>query len=66
MDLASSRGDGANHFHRIPPNCLVQVVLRIECTIAEGEVRAAPEKGGHPCVSILRARRCLTRFKVLI
>lgn len=66
VDLATSRTDGTNHFHRIPPNCLVQVVLGIECKVTESEVRAALEKGGHTGVSIVRARRCLTRFKVLV
>lgn len=65
VDLASSRTDETNYFHRIPPDCLVQVVLGIDCKVTEDEVRAALHAGGHKGVSVVRARRCLTRFRVL-
>ena len=65
VDLASLRFDGANNFYRIPPNCLSQVVLGIDCKVTETEAEAALMLGGFSGVSVARARRCLTRFRVL-
>jgi hypothetical protein len=65
IDLEKARPEGDTFFHRIPPDCLVEVVLGIECKVTEDEVRAALRKGDHQGVTVLRARRCLTRFKVL-
>lgn len=66
IDLAKSRADEGHYFHQIPPDCLVQVVLGIECRLTEDEVHTALQKGGHKNVTVLRARRCLTRFKVIV
>ena len=66
IDLARSRADEGHYFHRIPPDYLVEVVLGIECRVTEDEVRAVLQKSGHQNVAVLRARRCLTRFKVLV
>lgn len=66
VDLASANFDGVNYFHRIPDDCLKQVVLGINCTISEDEVVSKLKVGGHAGVSVVRARRCLTRFKVLL
>ena len=66
VDLATARTDGTHYFHKIPPDCLVQVVLGIDCKVTEDEVRVALQKGGHKGVTVIRARRCLTRFKVLV
>jgi len=66
VDLASARFDGVNHFHRIPTNCLKHVVLGINCTVTDEEVVSKLKIGRLEGVSVLRARRCLTRFKVLL
>jgi hypothetical protein len=66
VDLATSRTENGNYFHRIPPDCLVKVVLGITCQVQEAEVKGALQKGGLDDVEVVRARRCLTRFKVLV
>lgn len=66
VDLASSRTEGGHYFHRIPSDCLVQVVLGITCPMKEEEVRMALRRGGLGDVSVVRAKRCLTKFKVLV
>ncbi len=65
VDLASSRLADGHYFHRIPPHCLVQVVLGIACPVKEPEVRVALRSGGLGEVEVIRAKRCPTRFQVL-
>lgn len=65
VDLASSRFDGTNYFHRIPSDSLAHVVLGIDCKSTEADVNRALAAGRHGSIKIGRARRCLTRFKVL-
>ena len=46
--------------------CLSSMVLGINCPVTEEEARAALAAGGFKGVAVMRARRCLTRFKVLL
>ncbi|RXK53469.1 DUF2971 domain-containing protein [Oleiharenicola lentus] len=66
VDLPSSRLENGHYFHRIPADCLVQVVLGIACPVREVEVQEALWAGGLGEVAVVRARRCLTKFKVLV
>ena len=66
VDLASSRTEDGHYFHRIPPDCLVQVVLGIACPVNETQVSEALRAGGLTGVSVVRARRCETRFRVIV
>lgn len=66
VDLASSRMAEGHYFHRIPSDCLVQVVLGIDCPVKETDVNGALRAGGLGEVAVVRARRCLTKFKVLV
>jgi hypothetical protein len=63
--LASSRQAKGQYFHRIPSNCLKQVVLGIRCVTTESEVQEALIRGGFTDVTVVKARRCLTHFRVL-
>lgn len=65
VDLASSRTEEGHYFHRIPSDCLVQVVLGIACPLKEAAVRMALHTGGLGNVAVVQAKRCLTKFKVL-
>jgi len=65
VDLASSRTANGQYFHKIPPDCLKQVVLGICCTTTDGEVQQALDRGKRTDVSVARARRCITNFRVL-
>lgn len=65
VDLATSRFEDGRYFHRIPQDWLKHVVLGIRCTVTENEARDALKRGGFANVTVSRARRCLTHFRVL-
>lgn len=66
VDLPTARAEGGHYFHKIPPHCLVQVVLGILCPVMENQVKDACRLGGLGDVEVVRAKRCPTKFKVLV
>ena len=66
VELKSCREKAGSYFHKLPDDCLKHVILGVRCETTEDEISTLLGASGFSEVVISKARRCPTRFAVLV